>query len=190
MLSGGPPLEHLTMYPLAGPPKNAGLYLVKNKKTGQTYAGQTVDLARRYLEWRSKVVTRLRLPNHAVDDAFKSSDRDDWEFIVVAECPASELKTKEEKLVAKLVEKLGPLCLNVPDAGVRKPKSSPQIGCVPLSQVLDEHGAVMTYAQVAERLGVDIKSVAKRLARLRKVGRFKSNIRDLPARQQRLPQNS
>jgi biotin operon repressor len=165
----------------------AGIYTVRNKKTGQTYLGQTVDLGRRYLEWRTATTTRLRLPNHAVEDAFKSSDRYDWEFRVLVECPANELKRMEEKAIARLVADLGPLCLNVPDAGVRKPRAIPQPGYLPLSEVLDEHGAVMSYAQVAERLGITLDSVAKRLARLRKMGRFKFDIKDLPARQQRLP---
>ena len=174
------------MYPLAGPPPRAGLYLVKNKKTGQTYAGQTVDLGRRYNEWRSALNTGV-LRNRAVEDAIRSSDPADWEFIVVIECGPDELKRGEEQLIARLVAKLGPLCLNVPDAGVRKPRPASDVGFVALSEVLDESGLPMSYAQVAARLGITLDSVAKRLARLRKMGRFKFSIRDLPARQQRLP---
>jgi hypothetical protein len=178
------------MYPLAGPPHSAGLYLVKNIKTLQVYVGQTVDLKRRYVEWRTAITTRLGLPNHAVADAMKSSDPADWVFEVFTECPANDLKRAEEKLVAKLIARGNQLCLNVPNAGVRKIKPARQLGGVQLSEVLDENGVVLSYAQVAARLGIDKKSVGKRLARLRLAGRFKFNIKDLPARQQRLPQNS
>lgn len=171
------------MYPLYGPPPRPGLYFIKNRKTHQIYVGQTVDLGRRYNEWRSAISTYLRLPNHVVEAAFKSSDRDDWVFEVLAECPASDLKKNEEKAITRLVTKVGPLCLNVPDAGVRKPKSASQPGNLPLSEVLDEHGAVMPYARVAERLGISMNSIQKRLRNLRKAGHFKIRIDELPPRQ-------
>ena len=173
-------------YPLSGPSPTPGLYLVKNMKTLQVYAGQTVNMHRRYAEWRHIISTKLRSPNHAVEDAIKLSDRSDWVFEVLMECPVANLKRGEEKLIAKLVASKGPLCLNVPDAGVRKPRVS-KTGSLPLSEVLDENGVAMPYAVVAKRLGIDTKSVAKRLRRLRQLGRFRISIDDFPARQQHLP---
>jgi len=180
------------MYLLYGPRSHACLYLVRNKKTGQVYVGQTVDMRRRYAEWRSIVASSgLRAPNQATAEAIKSSDPNDWVLEIFMECQPSDLKRGEERLIAKLTAKLGPLCLNVPDvAGARKKRSADTLGSVPLSEVRDEHDTVMSYAQVAARLGITMDSVQERLRRLRRVGRFKFSIKDLPARQQRLPQKS
>lgn len=167
----------MSPFPLVGPPATPGVYLIKNKKTGQIYVGASSDLRTRYSVWRGVFSSGLRAPNRELDIAVRATKPEDWEFHVFEECDKSDLFRIEREVIQKVVTSIGNLCLNslLPYAG--GPTASAQ--SVPLSTILDETGKNMNYAEAAIRVGCARETIKKRLAKWRKAGKTTLHITEL-----------
>lgn len=164
-------------YPLTGPPSAPGIYIIKNKTIKRVYAGQSVDLRRRYLEWRAIFSSRLGATNPTLHEAITTSNIEDWEFVVFELCEVAELNQREQEVISAL--RAGEYdCINGTEPKIPRKVTSLE-GSTALSEVIDEDGQPMTRAQIAARCGVTAQSVKKRLAAWRRKGKIKIRITDL-----------
>lgn len=166
-------------YPLTGPSSETGLYIIKNRNTGHVYVGQSVDLRRRYQEWRTVFASGLGATNRALEEIIESTNIEDWDFYVFQTCEKHELNRLEDETITKVRAQIGDKCINGTEPKVPRKVTPALTGNVRLSEVIDEQGAVMTYGQVAARCGVTPQSVKKRLAVWRRKGKTRVPIQDL-----------
>lgn len=164
-------------YPLTGP-EGCGVYIVRNRTTGQVYVGQSVDLRRRYAEWRATFSSGLGATNRALHGAIEVSNINDWDFVVFELSKKENLNRLEEEVIEKVRAQIGDRCINGTEPKTTRMPSALQAS-LKLSQVTDESGVLMTNAQVAARCGVTRQAVKKRLAAWRAKGKYNITIRDL-----------
>lgn len=169
----------MTNYPMHSPPETSGIYALKHRTTGQIYVGQSINLRRRYFEWRTVFATKLRATNHSLHGALVGTEPEDWEFIILAQVTPADLNRVEADTIGKLRAARPELCLNGTPETKPNLVVEPQEGSLALSEVLDESGAAMSHAQIASRLGVTKQAVKKRLAAWRRKGKNKITIKDL-----------
>lgn len=154
-------------YPLTPPPRLPGLYALKHRPTGKLYIGRTIDLQRRYAEWKNAVNTGLGIKSTLLAKMFSDCPADGWEYVVLQEIPGADEQTladRESKAIDRLGQRAPHLLLNTLAAAVRV---SPH----PASRtVLTHEGKPITYAQAALALGCSQKQVQKRTARWRAKG--------------------
>lgn len=169
----------MTNFPMHAPPETSGVYALKHKTTGQIYVGQSVNLRRRYFEWRTVFSSKLGATNQSLHGALQNSKPEEWEFSILAEVTPEKLNETENETIRRLRAAAPGLCLNgTPD----RPEgffSAVEEGSLALSVVTDEQGQQMTYGQVAKRCGVTKQAVKKRLAAWRGKGKNKFTIQEL-----------
>lgn len=68
-----------------------GIYMIKNKKTGQKYIGQSVDIERRWREHISKGKDKSY-----IDRAINKYGKDNFVLIIIEEIPKKELNDREQ----------------------------------------------------------------------------------------------
>jgi hypothetical protein len=161
-------------YPIGSPPETAGLYILTNRKTGQIYIGRSINLRRRYAEWKGALVQRIGVKNKKFFEAIDGSTEDDWEFGILASMPGAtdeELAAAEERAILHVTNKRPTAILNglIPTT---KP-IGPSEASAPKSSIIDDNGNEMSYADVAAALGVTIEAVRKRLKKYRSRGVYK-----------------
>ena len=166
-------------YPLTFPDQTAGIYALKNTKTGQMYLGETSNLATRYAEWRSAARGITVARSTPMRSLLERTDIEDWRFLVIRNMPGSntlERRVVEKAAIRKLKDKIGELLTNTRDlpADALEPKE----GCPPKS-VLTFEGNTISYRQGAELLGCSIETFTKRLLKWRRKGKTQVSVEEL-----------
>ena len=167
-------------FPAEHPPHVAGVYMLKNEKTGQIYVGQADDLGKRFTNWTYYSRNPERASAARMAEAFANSEPGDWIFAVIREMPGStreERSAVEDALIAKLTAQVGERLLNIRANHTHRGSLPP--ACAPLTE-LTLGGKPTTHAIAARVLGIGKKAVAKRLARMRKEGVISVRVEDLP----------
>lgn len=159
----------MNRFPIASPPEVPGIYALINSKTGQIYIGCSVDIRRRYGEWKSAFVQRLGVKSKRLLDAIEASGPEDWELVVVLQMPGAsdhELAQAEERAIRRVSDERpkGNLNAIVP---CEKPKAE---GHTAKSSIIGENGAIMSYGAAARALGCSTQTIKKRLAKYRERG--------------------
>lgn len=169
----------MTSFPMHNPPIVSGIYTLKHKTTGQVYVGQSVNLKRRYFEWKAVFSSKLGATNPLLNGAIQISNPEEWEYSVLIECPPEKLTSTENEVIRRLKEKNPGVCLNGTTPQPKGEMVERAEGSISLTEVIDENGQPMTHAQIAARLGVTKQAVKKRLGVWRKKGKNKFNIMEL-----------
>lgn len=157
-------------YTITNPPDVPGIYLLKNETTGQLYVGKSVRLKRRYTEWRAAINSNLKLHSTIVGAAIEGH----WTFSVVTTCAEADLNRFEQHAIANLHGSIPDRLLNF-----KAPDTSKGAGSVRKSIVTGHNGVPMTYAQIADALGVSGQAIKKRLQVLRGRGINKITLEKL-----------
>src|SRR5262245_19241988 len=124
-------------FPIAAAPETPGIYALKNAKTGQIYIGQSINLRRRYAEWKGAFVHQLGIKSKQLLAAIKASAPADREFIVLLELPGAsdeDLAQAEEHAIKRTSDARPKDVLNV-IIPCDKPKAE---GNVAKSSIIDE----------------------------------------------------
>jgi len=148
-------------YTLTLPQNVPGVYMLKNKITGQMYFGETMDLRTRYRTW----LNHQKIPS-------VEGDLQDWVFVVLVECPGAsvwQLTELENKAIKKAMETRPDKVVNTYNTGrvqeVPIPKKLPKIerrGRKSNVSFLD--GEVrLSYKEAAERLGIKVQTLYSRV---------------------------
>lgn len=161
----------MTTYPFASPPPSPGVYLIRNTQTGQVYIGQSMDLRRRFNEWRSVFLSRLGVKSFRLLGAVTDAAPENWEFTVLTVMPGAskeELSKLEDRAIQRVFDKAPDKALNTLAGGtVAKPLNP--TGAGPLS-VLTHGGKQVGYEYARRLLGCSPKQLQKRLRRHREKG--------------------
>jgi len=164
-------------YSFATPPHHPGIYVLKNVVTGHLYIGRSMDLARRYAEWKAVFTSQIGVKSMKMLQQVQSSRPEDWAFVIVQEFPeATEeaLAQYEEHAITRVGNSAPDRLLN--SIAPRKvgtassPKSSVSVD-----------GAPIAYPEAAKMLGCSVKSLQKRLAAYRKRGVNEVTLEELKA---------
>lgn len=164
-------------FPLDYPNNVPGIYALRNKSTRRLYVGQTIDLMRRYSEWRAIARGSLGGATAAIRADLTSGNITDWEYLVIEEMPGAtrpQLLIAEEKIIFSCRQKYGDSVINadaVPAPSGRAVKAANQKGAAnkALTKVTYQ-GNEISYAQARELLGSTTKGFQKRLAGYRERG--------------------
>lgn len=79
---------------------SSGIYMIKNKRNGKVYIGQTVGLARRKRNHFSSLQRNVH-SNFYLQNAYNKYGEIVLDFIVLERCPPENLDKKEEEYIAK-----------------------------------------------------------------------------------------
>ena len=75
---------------------SCGIYSITNKKTGQTYIGQSIHIERRFEQHKYN-----KKPITYIDRAINKYGADNFEFKILEECKPTELNKLEKKYIKK-----------------------------------------------------------------------------------------
>lgn len=169
-------------YPFASPDPIPGLYALSNNVTGQIYIGRSVNLRRRFQEWRGVFTSGVGAKSNQILDTAMNSNPADWSFMVLFESPntsETELANLEKRAIQRVYDQQPARVLNtlvpVPDL-TRKvgPRSAKSI-------IETADGKSVSYAEAAKALGCSTKSLQKRLSKRRASGMTNHKLEDLIA---------
>jgi len=168
-------------YQLSTPPRMPGIYLIRHKPTDRLYVGRSLDLFRRYSDWKLSLTTHLGIRSSAIKELAKQSCIDDWEFSTLIVYPGAtdeQLSEYENRAVSKIGGSSPDRLLNTimpstpqtprPPGGTTSPKS-----------VITLEGKPTTYSSAAKILGCTPKQVQKRMARYRGRGVYEVEVEEL-----------
>jgi len=159
----------MTTYPLSSPPRNSGIYLLKNQATGQLYVGQALDLRRRWLEWRSAFNEKIGVKSKVLLNAIAGTRPEDWTYQVLVEVEQKDLDRLERAAITRLKDR-GPLLLNSLQSFAAPRRGLGGISDTAKSMIMKPFGGRMSYAEAAIELGITPQAVKKKLQRFRKIG--------------------
>lgn len=169
-------------YPIDSPPQNPGIYALSNRVTGQIYIGKSVNLHRRYAEWKGVFTTGLGAKNPKIQEVLNTSRRQDWDFVVLDDLPgasSSDLELAERRAIRGANKRDPDRVLNglVPDAKTPEAVGTARPGASePKSIVLSTTGEPITQREVARVLGITKGSVKQRLRKYRDRGVFEVRL--------------
>lgn len=155
----------MKIYPLASPPSACGVYVLRHKTKRQYYVGSSTNLRRRWISWWFAFGCRKK-HNVLIAEAFRCSDRNDWDFVVLHEtATADEARQLEHRAIQSLLHSGSVELLNrcevVHTAPVGRPRQS---------EILDHSGAEITTQAAAMQLGIAVGTLYARLNKLRQRG--------------------
>lgn len=169
----------MKIYPLDSPPKHAGIYAIINRLTREIYIGKSVNMQRRYQEWRAIVSSGFGHKNIRFMEAAKGNGRD-WDFHILYEAGDAtheELDSFEARAITKALQRdpskvLNALLPAAPKAGrgLTAPKSRITMG-----------GQQVNYSAAARVLSCEVHHLQKRLMNYRKRGVYDNRLEDLLA---------
>lgn len=163
----------MTQYSLGSPPKTSGIYVLKNLATGHAYVGQSVNLFRRWVDWKAVMSTGAGHTNADILAMSRDGDPNDWVFSVLVEIPPDRLEETEQKAIRRTMAALGDKCLNRQPLIVDKNKKTttlPSNTYGRKSEVTGPDGKPMTIAELARHCGISRDTVKKKLHRMRQKG--------------------
>lgn len=158
------------------PPRAPGLYELRHNTNGLFYIGKTVDLHRRYAEWRGVFSTGLGHKNAKLAAAMTHPA--DWTFNVLRVIlDNTPLAPAEAGAIRDAMAHSPNLLLNVmlPDGKMIHHPAAPPKSTVTLE------GRQISYAEAAEALGCSRETLAKRLAKYRQQGKTEVTLEHLLA---------
>lgn len=166
-------------FSFASPPSVAGVYLLKNVKTDDVYIGKSVNLRRRFNEWKSVFVTGLGVKSFKLLTVITDRTLEHWEFLVVAEFPGAtekELAAYETRAISRFAKEWRGVVLNtmIPPEIVKPADTS-----FGPKSVIEHEGRSIAYTSVAKILGCGTKQLQKRMARYREKGISTVQLEDL-----------
>ncbi len=172
---------------MGAPPIHAGLYEIRNTTTQQVYIGKSVNLRRRYSEWKGVWTSGgVGATSQEMIGAIRETPTHDWGFSVLCDMPGAteaELRVSELAEIHKAMQRGG--CLNTIAPEKRLYDTSASVsgpaGNTRKSTILDESGNPMNYAAAARVLGITRQAVKKRLQVWRAKETYSVNIADWAA---------
>lgn len=167
-------------YQMSSPPPSPGIYALHNQKTGKLYIGRSINLRRRYQEWRATLSSGLGVKNYLMLEALDEICPEDWTFNVLLNLPNAtdtDLARYEDRAIQKVHHLRPKAVLNATLPATRERKHHE----VPKSVVLGEGGVPVSYKDAAAVLGTSTKQLMKRLKNRRKRGVFEVKLADLIA---------
>lgn len=168
-------MNTMKTFQLGAPPPHAGVYLIRHIPTQKIYFGKTVNLKRRYMEWRTGAATGSKFGSIRLRDMMLATPLDEWEFCVLKELPDStdsELRSYELRAIEAASARCSERLLNTigtgeyPVEGYRKSK-------------ITYKGKPVLQTEAAKFLGVSPKSLAKRMAKRRAKGEYETRLETL-----------
>lgn len=174
-------------YPLLPVPALAGLYSLRNTRTGEFYVGKAIDLRRRHQEWRAAFSNGRGFKSAKMADA--ATNPHEWTFAILSTYETitpQELDKLERQAIASFSLEHGDRLLNTMGTETKSGQAKAAV------DILDEHGLRLTYSETARRLGCKLKSVSKRMAKYRDRGQMTVEFAELQelTRAYRLPKKS
>lgn len=150
------------VYPMSSPSEKSGVYLLRNRVAKVYYVGKSLNLRRRWSEWKTCFATGIGFRNRMF--ATVSVDPADWEFVIAHLCPANKLGRIENEVIAELRKRKTIIVLNNHDL-----VHNPQAQTASKSQIFnnDRH---ITSVEAARIIGCRVDTLRKRLRRLRQHG--------------------
>lgn len=163
-------------YPLDGPPRLPGVYLLHNKTSGHLYVGQAKNLHRRWLEWRTAFSLKHQIRSAKVYAAAVSTDIADWNFaaLIIAD-PGQDLNVLERRAIDHVQARSPTKVLNFEP----RPRKT---GSTPKTKIVDDSDHSITQAVAANLLGVTPQAVKKRLQNMRAKNITKVKVSGSPPR--------
>jgi hypothetical protein len=162
-------------FSIASPPNAPGIYLLRNTVAKTYYIGKTVNLRRRWIEWRGAFANQSNLRNSWFIDAINSTMASDWDFAVVQELdgiPAAEWRVYEQRAIKLMRAVPGITLLNDFEPEGTRVRSTA------LSSIRDGEQQ-LTITEAARRIGCQPDTLTKRLQKWRKRGRFEWTLDEL-----------
>lgn len=166
----------MTTYSIVSPPNTSGIYALVNRITGQLYIGQTTNFRRRRQEWAGILTNKVGHASIGFMANVKDTNPEHWQFKILREAPASELNFLERSAIEKAKREIGELCLNS-DGPIKRVIAS---GCLRKTKIIGPNGT-MTYREAADFHNRSLRSVVKRVAKLRARNIFEIGIDALAA---------
>lgn len=165
-------------YQFSTPPRVPGVYLVRHKPTDRLYVGRTVDLSRRYSEWKMTFSAHLGVKSFRIKELLEEGGADEWEFSILAELPGAteeQLADYETRAVTRIGNRAPERLLNTIAPSNPKAARAPGAATSPKSSITLE-GRTIAYSVAAKILGCSVKQVQKRMARYREKGIFEVDV--------------
>jgi hypothetical protein len=180
-------------FPLEYPPSGAGIYQIRNIHTDQRYIGYSIDLLRRYAEWRSAAKGSLGNGGSGVNAILTGTQPEDWVFAVMRTMPGA---TVQDLLAAEYAEILaakaqyGELVVNKqlmpPISAIQQIERGKQENIKGVANTagttLTYQGNTVTYSDACSLLGCTRDTLTKRLAKYRQKGVYELTVEFLLAR--------
>lgn len=162
----------MNTYPLSPIPSHGGVYAIKNNKTGHVYIGRSIDLSRRFNEWKHAMTYRRALKNGPIADMLEQDPNlAHWTFTILhhdASATMLDLMNREAVAIERL-KGLGDKLLNSqgandPVAGTGLPIKVSR-GVVTLT---DADGNEISQREGAAILGCRVDTLRQRLTNMHK----------------------
>jgi hypothetical protein len=180
-------------FPLEYPPSGAGVYQIRNIHTNQRYIGYSIDLLRRYAEWRSAAKGSLGNGGSGVNAILANTKPEDWAFGVLRSMPGA---TVQDLLAAEYAEILaakaqyGELVINKqlmpPISAIQQIERGKQENIKGVANTagttLTYQGNTVTYSDACALIGCTRDTLTKRLAKYRQKGVYTLTVEFLLAR--------
>jgi hypothetical protein len=162
-------------FPVASPPNAPGIYLLCNRTAKIFYVGKTVNLRRRWIEWRGAFNNQANLRSEVFIEIIKTTDPIDWDFEIVQDLtnvdPKRGSELENQTIETLRAMKVGTILNDFAPHGVRPRPSS--------RSTVRDNGETLTIAEAARRLGCMPKTLAKRLKQWRVKGKYEWTINEL-----------
>jgi hypothetical protein len=136
--------------------------MLRNLAAKAYYVGQSVNLWRRWAEWKNAFATGIGFKNRAFAEV--STRPEDWDFVVVQLCPASQLDRCEKMALAELRQRRGIKLINNENVE-RKPPVS-----ISAKSVIVDGDRTISISEAAQRIGCKLDTLRKRLKKYRHNG--------------------
>jgi len=139
--------------------------------------GETANLQGRFHSWRPAITGSAPAKSKTLRETLPQTDLADWEFSVVEEMPDAtkgERLAKERQYIERMIANAGVkyTVLNTEkiSASVEPPSKAVR------ATEITYNGDTVTYREAADLLGVELDSLAMRLAKYRKKGFTKVTV--------------
>lgn len=165
-------------YQFNTPPAVPGIYVVRHKPSDRLYIGRSLDLARRYQEWKTVFRSHLGVKSSEILKLLEGSTPEDWEFGIIAELPGATddtLADYEERAVTRVGNKSPARLLNTLNPAIPRKQET----ATSPKSAITRGGTPVPYSEAARVLGCTVKQVQKRMARWRAKGVYTVAVEDL-----------
>jgi hypothetical protein len=169
-------------YPLAPVPSVAGLYALYHSPTRRIYIGKSVDLQRRFQEWRGVLVSGLGMKSFIMRTVIGETTIDDWDFKIAQLMPGAteqELTEAEQAFIQRAIERSPGQVLNslLPLSG----RGAAPVSVTAPKSTIYWNGQQVSYSVAARELGTSVHQLQRRLRKFRERGRTEVDLEDMIA---------
>lgn len=157
-------------YPLTVMTTNPGVYALVCRSTGKIYIGQSVNLNRRYQEWKGALTGGFRVSNKNI--AKNLLDCPDWDMVILVELPhatPADLDRNENRAIQQVKKKSPELLMN--DISVQVPTYMLGKDDIAKARILIKHGdGYVGRRTAAKLLHMNEDTIKVKLQRLKRLG--------------------